>query len=288
MKFVLRLFILLALGIGGSVAYMISNESDYIYFPERDMVQSPHNVGLSFSGQRFQSTDGVMLYGWYMPQRKARFLVLSLHGNAGNISHRIDQYRRWHNMGMAVFAFDYRGYGGSGGTPSETGLYADARAAWDFLTGRLDVPPDRIIIAGRSLGAAVAAKLAGEVTPAGLALEAPFTSIPDMSSEQYPWLPLHWFIHNRFDTQTALAKVKVPLLLVSARDDEIVPDWMAPQLFTAYAGTKLRGTLAGGHNDFDHVSEGPYIKLWEIWLDSLGQPEDVPQQWVLHPAKNRA
>jgi len=288
MKFVLRLFVILALGIGGSVTYMVSNESDYIFFPERDMVQSPSTVGLRFSGRRFQSADGVMLYGWYMPQPKAHFLLLSLHGNAGNISHRLDQYRRWHDMGLAVFAFDYRGYGGSGGTPSEAGLYADAKGAWNFLTRSLGVPPGRIILSGRSLGCAVAAELAGEVKPAGLALEVPFTSIPDMSADHYPWLPLRWFIRNRFDTQAALARVQVPLLMISARSDEIVPGWMAQRLFTTYAGNKLRGALKGGHNDFDSVSERLYIRLWEIWLDSLGQPEDSPQQWVQSLPKNEA
>jgi len=286
MKLLLRLLLITLLAIGGTVAYMVSNEASYIYFPERGMVQSPRSAGLPFSVQRFKTPDGVELYGWYLPQRQARFVLLSLHGNGGNISGRIKQYRRWHDMGLSVFAFDYRGFGDSTGEPSEAGLYTDALTAWKLLTGKYDIPPERIIIAGRSLGSSVAARLAGEVNPAALALEVPFTSIPDMSSEQYPWLPLHWFVKSRFDTLEALGKVEVPLLLISAKQDELIPGWMAGKLFEAYEGTKLRGTLDGGHNDFDSVSEGAYEKLWNIWLDSLAGPEPEKLQWVKLDAPN--
>jgi len=281
MKILLRLFLILALVIGGSVAYMVTNEADYIFFPEKDIAQTPRNAGLSFTEQTFETKDGIKLHGWFMPQPRARFTLLHLHGNAGNISDRIEQYRRWHDMGLAVFAFDYRGYGMSQGVPDEVGLQEDARTAWVFLTETLHIPAQRIIIAGRSLGGSVAAHLASEVNPAGLVLEASFTSIPDMSADQYPWLPLRWFIKNRFDTELALAKLKAPLLLISAREDEIIPGWMAERLFAAAPGEKLRGKLPGGHNDFDSVSPRSYLKLWEIWLDSLIQPEEeVPLKWV--------
>lgn len=281
MKILLRLFLILVLAVGGSVAYMVTNEADYIYFPESEITQTPQSVGVHFSEQVFETTDGITLHGWFMPQPRARFTLLHLHGNAGNISNRIEQYRRWHAMGLAVFAFDYRGYGKSNGVPDEAGLYEDARAAWSLLTETLHIPPQRIIIVGRSLGGSVAAQLASEVTPAGLVLEVPFTSIPDMSADYYPWLPLRWFVKSRFDTEQALGKVNAPLLLISAGEDEIVPGWMDERLFKAIAGEKLRGKLPGGHNDFDSVSQGPYIKLWRIWLDSLVQPEeDAPLQWV--------
>jgi len=280
MRFLLRLLLILALAIGGTVAYMISHEADYIYYPDRNMVQSPRTTGLPFSVQRVKTPDGIELYGWYMPQRDARFVVLSLHGNAGNISHRLDEYRRWHDMGLSVFAFDYRGFGDSQGTPSEAGLHIDAMTAWKLLTDTFGIAPERIIIAGRSLGTPVAARLAGEVNPAGVVLEVPFTSIPDMSSEKYPWLPLRWFVRERFDTQAPLASMQVPLLLISAKQDELIPQWMPEQLFEAYKGSKLRGALDGGHNDFDSVSEGAYIRLWEIWLDSLTRPDEEPLHWV--------
>ncbi|PIS18411.1 MAG: alpha/beta hydrolase [Zetaproteobacteria bacterium CG12_big_fil_rev_8_21_14_0_65_55_1124] len=288
MKFLLRLIVILAIAMSGTVAYMITNESDYIFFPEKTITQTPQAAGLHFTEQTFQTTDGVTLHGWYMPQRNASFTLLHMHGNAGNMSDRIEQYRRWQAMGLSVFAFDYRGYGKSDGAPDEAGLYEDARAAWKLLTGTFGIAPQRIIIAGRSLGGSVAAQLASEVKPAGLALEVPFTSIPDMSADHYPWLPLRWLVKNRFDTEQALGKIKVPLLLISAREDEIVPGWMEDRLFAADTGEKLRGKLPGGHNDFDSISQGPYIKLWQIWLDSLTQPEDTQLQWVRRLSTNGA
>ncbi|MDQ6965386.1 MAG: alpha/beta fold hydrolase [Mariprofundaceae bacterium] len=280
MNYLLRLMLFLTLAMVGSVAYMTSHEADYIYFPDREMSQSPRAIGLGFSVQRFKTPDDIELYGWYMPQQQARFVVLSLHGNAGNISHRLDQYQRWHKMGLSVFAFDYRGFGDSDGQPSEDGLYTDAKTAWTLLTDTFGIAPARIIIAGRSLGSPVAARLAAGVSPAGVVLEVPFTSMPDMSADQYPWLPLRWFVKSQFDTRKALSGMNIPLLLISASEDELIPQWMPEQLFEAYKGNKLRGALAGGHNDFDSISEGAYLRLWEIWLDSLTPPEEEPLQWV--------
>ncbi len=280
MKILFRLLAILLLGIGGAVAYMVSFENGYIYFPDREMAQTPHDAGLAFRNVSFKSGDGVTLNGWYMPYAHARFTLLHLHGNGGNMSHRINQYRRWHAMGLAVFAFDYRGYGTSAGAPSEAGLYLDAKAAWALLIKTRGLAPGNIIIAGRSLGCAVAARLAADVHPAGLALEAPFTNIPDMSQAYYPWLPLRWFVKTQFDTEAAVREAKTPLLLISAQSDEIIPAGMADRVFAAHPGQKLRGKLPGGHNDFDAVSERPYVRLWQLWLNSLKTVKLAPAQWV--------
>ncbi|MDQ6986456.1 MAG: alpha/beta hydrolase [Mariprofundaceae bacterium] len=280
MKFLLRLIVILLLAIGGSVAYMVGFENDYIYFPQRQLTQMPNDVGLSFRDVHFKSEDGITLHGWYMPHAHARFTLLHLHGNGGNMSNRLHQYQRWHALGLSVFAFDYRGYGNSEGTPSEAGLYADAKAAWLLLMQKRGLTPGKIIVAGRSLGCAVAAKLAAEVNPAGLALEVPFTSIPDMSQANYPWLPLRWFVKTRFDTEAAVRQSKVPLLLISAQSDEIIPKGMADRIFAAHNGPKLRGSLVGGHNDFESVSKHPYFRLWQRWLNSLKAIKSEPVQWV--------
>lgn len=288
MRLMLRLVLVIALFVGASAVYMRTFENDYIFAPSKQMGYAPDAVGLDYSVLSFPSTDGVQLYGWYMPNPDARFALLALHGNGGNISQRLNQYRRWHDLGLAVFAFDYRGYGKSSGKPDEAGLYADARAAWNLMTGSLGIPPEKIIITGRSLGGAVAAHLAAEVNPAGLALEVPFTSMPDMSAERYPWLPLRWLVRSRFDTEVALKKVHAPLLLISAKSDGIVPAWMAQRLFSEYRQPKLRGTLAGNHSDFDRVSLHPYMKLWSIWLDSLGPSKGGLQHWVLRETRHPA
>lgn len=280
MKLVLRAIFLLLLAIGGTILWMLSHEDRYIYFPEREIVQTPAGVGLSFRDIWFTTADGVKLHGWYMPHAHARYTLLHLHGNAGNISQRLAQYRRWHAMGLSVFAFDYRGYGASEGTPSEEGLHSDAVAAWSLLQNPGYAAADNIIIAGRSLGCAVAARLAGEVNPVGLALEAPFTSLPDMAEAAYPWLPLRHFVRSRLDTEAAVRGQHAPLLLISAADDEIIPHEMADQIFAAANPPKLRGNLAGGHNDFDVKSESRYFTLWLQWLNKLPEKQSAPGQWV--------
>jgi len=280
MKLLLRLLVIAALGVGGFVAYMALHEEEYIFFPEAEVAQSPRSVGLAFRGVHFTTADGVKLQGWYMPHAHARYTLLHLHGNAGNIGDRLNQYRRWHDMGLAVFAFDYRGYGGSEGKPDEQGLYADAEAAWLLLTGPLTVPAGKIIIAGRSLGSAVAAHLARDKPAAGLVLEVPFTSIADMATAHYSWLPLGLVVRNRFDTAAALAEVKLPLLVISAASDKIIPGWMADKLCSVYSGPKQCRQLPGGHNDFGVVSLAPYMKTWVEWLRTLSGKES--QQWVLN------
>jgi len=280
MKMLFRLLFILLIGVSAIVAYMVSFENDYIYFPDRTLVQTPHNTGLAFRNVSFKSEDGLTLHGWYMPHAHARFTLLHLHGNGGNMSNRINQYRRWHAMGLAVFAFDYRGYGNSEGAPDEAGLYADAQAAWNLLIQKRGLKPADIIIAGRSLGCAVAARLATTVNPAGLALEAPFTNIPDMSEAYYPWLPLRWFVKTQLDTEAAVRESSAPLLLISAQSDEIIPHDMADRVFAAHPGPKLRGILPGGHNNFAAVSERPYVRLWLRWLYSLKALQAAPALWV--------
>lgn len=288
MKIFFRLLALILFVIGGNMVYMLSFENDYLYFPDKVLAQTPKDVGLVFRNVSFKSKDGITLHGWYMPHTHSRFTLLHLHGNGGNMSNRIRQYHRWHAMGLAVFAFDYRGYGKSEGAPNEAGLNADAQAAWSLLVKDYGLIPGNIIIAGRSLGCAVAAKLATKVNPAGLALEAPFTSVPDMSEAYYPWLPLRWFVKTQLSTEAAVHELRVPLLLVSAESDEIIPKGMADRVFSAHPGPKLRASLPGGHNDFDDVSAQAYFKIWRLWLNSLKTEKNNEPLWVqLEPSASQ-
>jgi alpha-beta hydrolase superfamily lysophospholipase len=269
MRLVYRVLLIVALSFGALLSYMVSFEDQFIYFPSRELQQRPSDIGLQFEEIHFQAIDGERLHGWFMPREAARFTVLHFHGNAGNISHRLPLYRRWHMMGLSVFAFDYRGYGKSTGKPNEVGLYNDARAAWLQLTEKRGISRKAIIIAGRSLGAAVAAKLAGEVEAAGLALETPFTSIPDMAAYHYPMLPLRWLARSQYDIETMVKSLHMPMLLISAGNDEIVAAGMAERIFSAASEPKAQKVLAGGHNDFDIRSDKAYSKAWLNWLKQL-------------------
>jgi hypothetical protein len=249
--------------------YLVMLEDRYIYFPDSDVRTTPADIGLDFEDRSFVTPDGVQLHGWYMPERKAHITLLHFHGNAGNISHRLHLYKRWHELGLAVFAFDYRGYGNSSGTPSEQGLYEDAMTAWRELTETLKIPGNQIILAGRSIGCAVAVQLATEVHAKTLVLETPFTSIADMARTHYPFLPMRFLLRTRFDALAGISHVRVPVLIISARDDAIAPAWMGRKLFEAANEPKQWRLLAGDHNNFDQVSERDYLKTWKSYLQII-------------------
>ncbi len=258
--------VLIYIGITG---WMLAFEDSHIYFPDAEMLHTPADAGLPFTQHRFDTPDGVSLYAWWMPAPGSRYAVLHFHGNMGNISHRLHLYKRWHTMGLSVFAVEYRGFGKSSGQPSEDGLYEDARAGWRYLTGMLGIPPAQVIIVGRSLGCAIAADLAGKVRPAGTVLETPFTSIPDMAGYIYPWLPLSLLARTQLNTLAKVRNVHHPLLLINARDDRVVPPAMTEDIFAAAHEPKTLRTLAGGHNNFGTVSEKAYFKVWEQWLATI-------------------
>jgi len=249
--------------------WMLMFEDQYIYFPEKAVLHAPSSVDLDYRTIHPVTRDGVTLHGWHIPHPGARYTVLHFHGNAGNISHRLHLYQRWHKMGLAVLAVDYRGYGKSGGNISEDGLYEDARASWQYLTTKLGIPASQIIIAGRSLGCAVAVQLAIEAKAAGLVLETPFTSAPALARTFYPWLPVGFLMRTKLETLGRVGQIKIPLLIISAENDEIVPAGMAEEIYAAANEPKTLVTLPGGHNGFDGISEKEYIAAWTRWLATL-------------------
>jgi len=198
-------------------------QSSYVYYPERILSTEPGNIGLSFENVSFETTDGLKLSGWFIPCEGARGVILFCHGNAGNISHRLDSIQIFHQLGLSVFIFDYRGYGQSEGKPSESGTYRDVESAWQYLVEEQQVNPDKIIVFGRSLGGAVAAWQARSHTPGALILESTFTSIPDLAARLYPYLPVKLLSRFQYDTEGYLKGVNSPVLIVHSPDDEMMP-----------------------------------------------------------------
>jgi hypothetical protein len=257
--------------------WMLMFEDQYIYYPTREIYNTPKTVGLKFQDIHLTTDDGIALHGWLIPHPNARFTLLHFHGNAGNISHRLHLYEQWYRMGLSVFAIDYRGYGKSEGTPSEAGFYSDARAAWKELVKRQKIPASQIIIAGRSLGCAVAAKLATETKPAALVLETPFTSIPDMAAEHYPWIvPIQFLAQTQFNTLDLIGQVYAPTMVISAGNDEIVPAAMSEKIYAGANEPKQFITLSGNHNDFDISSSSTYARAWNRWLNQLDGGVKLP------------
>lgn len=217
-------------------------------FQGRELTATPAQAGLSYRDVTLSTEDGESLHGWWLPHDQPRATLLFFHGNAGNISHRLDSLKIFHELGLQVFIIEYRGYGQSSGKPSEPGLYRDARAAWDWLVGQQGVAGEDIVLFGRSLGGAVAAELATEVDAAGLIVESAFTSVPNIAAELYWWLPVRWLSRLQFDAAAHVRRSQLPVLVVHSRDDEIIP-FAHGQRLHEIAGE--RGTLLeirGGHN----------------------------------------
>lgn len=223
-------------------------QRNLIYFPDRNRI-APEAVGLSGVEEvEFNTPDGEQLIGWYRPPPDGRPLVLYFHGNGGNIAYRADRVAWLARQNYGVLIIDYRGYGGSTGTPSEEGLYVDGRASVRFLADR-GVPLDKTVFYGESLGSAVAVKVAAEVTPAAIILEAPFTSAADVGARAYPFLPVRALMKDRFAAENYISKVKIPVLVLHGVDDRIVPIELGRELFELAQQPKHFVELEGGHDD---------------------------------------
>ena len=246
-------------------------QSRLVYYPGvgREITVTPRAVGLEFDDVTLQTTDGVRLHGWFVPARPQRGVVLFFHGNAGNISHRLDWLLMFHRLGYTSFIIDYRGYGKSSGAPSEQGTYRDAEAAWSHLVDARRIAPHDIVVFGESLGGAVAARLATRTRPRALVLHSVFTSAPDLGAHIYPIFPVRWLARIEYNTLSHVAKLDCPLLVAHSRNDDIVPFAHGRALFDAAREPKSFLELAGGHND-------GFIFMRQQWIDALARFLDQP------------
>ena len=258
---------------GALAVLLYFSQSRMVFYPEtgREIMATPAQLGLPFEDLQLKTADGISLHGWFIPAAQPRGTVLFLHGNAGNISHRLDSVQMFHRMGYSTLIFDYRGYGNSGGTPTEEGTYRDAAAAWRYLAEQRHIPACRIVLFGESMGAAIAAQLASKQTPAALVIASGFTSVPDMAQHIYPYLPVRWLTRIHYDTREYLRTVTAPVLIAHSPQDEIVPYEHGRALLAAAHPPKQFLELAGGHND-------GFIFMREAWItvlaDFLGKEMD--------------
>ena len=241
----------------------------FLYSPERDVSDTPDELGLDFEDVVFKSADGLDLSGWYIPAKNSKHTILFCHGNGGNMAHRLDSINIFHNLGLNCFIFDYRGYGDSRGKPSEEGTYMDAMAAYKWLTGEKKMPAVNIIIFGRSLGGSIAAQLAGKVEARALIVESAFTSYVDIGKEYYPYMPVRWFARFGYKTIDYIRNVRCPVMLIYSGNDEIVPFKFGLELYEAANEPKEFIEIFGSHNDCFLASSEIYTEVWEKWLKFL-------------------
>ena len=252
MSTVWKFLILAACLYAGITALVYFRQSSLIYYPNiagRNLDASPQQIGLAFEDVELLTEDKIRLHGWFIPSDNARGTLLFFHGNAGNISHRLDSIAIFNRMNLDVFIFDYRGYGQSQGRVSETGTYLDAEAAWFYLVETRAIDADEIIVFGRSLGASIAAWLASRHRPAALILESSFSSVPSMAQRLYPVLPVKWLSNFSYDTRQYVSRIECPLLVAHSKDDEIIPYAEGRLVFDAAPASKQFLDMRGGHND---------------------------------------
>jgi fermentation-respiration switch protein FrsA (DUF1100 family) len=254
------------------IAYVCLFQSRLIYFPNvpgRTLTATPAEIGLDFEEVRITTADGTELHGWYVPAGAGAPAVLFCHGNAGNISHRLDWLEILHDMGLAVFLFDYRGYGQSSGAPDEQGTYLDAQAAWDFLTKTKRHSPRSIVIFGESLGGPIAAHLAKDVSPGALVLASTFSSAPDLASNFYWFLPVRLLARFHYPTAEYVAGVHAPTLVIHSRTDEIVPFSHAEAIFRRANEPKQLLEIRGDHNSALLVSRQQITAGVQRFLEAM-------------------
>lgn len=225
-------------------------EQRTVYQPISALDATGDEIGFPRKDVQLTTKDEIKLHAWYFPVNDpaAEKVFLVCHGNGGNISHRLELYEVLLREGPAVFAFDYRGYGQSEGTPSEEGTYLDAEAAYDWLMkqGYLSA---NVIAFGESLGGGVASELALRKPIGGLVLQSTYTSTADLGAELFPWLPVRTLGRINYNTRRKLPRIHVPVLVLHSPDDTIIPVHHGHQNFEAANDPKLFHEMRGDHND---------------------------------------
>ncbi|WP_170181773.1 alpha/beta hydrolase [Phreatobacter stygius] len=247
MKGLVTVAVVLGLGYAALCATMWGLQRRLLYFPD-GQVAAPAQLGLSAQIIDRTADDGVAVRMWWMAPRGSKPVVIHMHGNGGNLSYWGPVFRDLTAAGYGVLALSYRGYGGSPGSPSETGLIADGRTA--YATVRELAPAARIVLFGDSLGTGVATALAAERPIAALVLNAPFTAVADRAAELFWFLPVRWLIADSFLSRERIGKVEAPILIVHGDRDATMPIEHGLRLFALAPEPKRFARIAGGsHND---------------------------------------
>jgi fermentation-respiration switch protein FrsA (DUF1100 family) len=248
------LFIFIAL-----LVFLYLNQGRMVFVPSEQLVVSPGEVGFDFENVYITVEPGVTLHGWYFPLKNSKKTILFCHGNAGNISHRLETVKFLVDLGANVMLFDYRGYGNSTGKPSEEGVYADAEAVYRWLRETKQAAAADIVIFGRSLGGAVGIELATRVPCAGVIVESSFTSMVDMGKKMFPFVPVGGLLHYKFESLDKIGKLSCPVLVAHSPDDDLIPYEMGRRLFEAAHEPKQFVKLEGGHNELQYFNSQTYI-----------------------------
>jgi len=249
--------------------YLLYVENHTIFYPMKAMGLAPSDGGLGYEDVFFYTKDNKRLNGWFIPSPAgARGTLVFCHGNAGNISHRLEIIKIFNRTGLNVFIFDYRGYGRSEGRPSERGIYLDAEAAYEYILSRADVDKGSIIIYGESLGCAACIDVSAKVRPRAVILEGGFSNAKDIARESFPLLPQQ-LVFFKFDNISKIKQINSPILVIHSMDDEIVPFANGQRLYEAANKPKRFYKIRGGHNECVITYKEAFEKEVRSFLDEI-------------------
>jgi hypothetical protein len=271
---IITLLLIAYFGLGITLYFM---QPALTFSPTSEVPYNPGDIGLEYEKVQLKTADHLILSGWYIPAKNARFTLLFCHGNGGNISYALDSINIFYELGLNCLIFDYRGYGHSQGKPTEEGTYIDAQAAYDWLIKEKKLKPCEIIICGKSLGGCIAAHLASNVEAKGLIIESGFTSYADIGQKFYPYMMVRPFARYNFNTSDYLKQVDCPVLLIHSRNDEIVPFEFGLRLYEEAAREpKEFIEIFGNHNDGFLYSGQIYREGLTNWMEFLENYQQQP------------
>lgn len=278
-RLLLALLALVVVGYAAIVIWLMTQETRLVF--QAGSVLGPARPAFSYAQIELPRADRARQFAWQMPAQAAidRPWVIFLHGNAASIASRVNiaHYRLLRDEGLAVLAPEYRGFSGLQGTPTEAGLAADARAAYDYVRG-LGVPATRIVIYGWSLGSAVAIRLAADAASAGVILEGAPSSIASIGQRQYPFFPIRLVMRNPFDSSSRIGRVRAPLLFLHSPEDAVVPFEEGRKLYDAATAPKVLVEVRGGHVNASEEDSATFRRAIGAFLarTGLGAPLATP------------
>ncbi len=258
------------------LVYLHFHQELLVFQPFGGVRSHPEDYGVPCEEVFLGTSDGVRLHGWFLSKPQPRGTVLYFHGNAGNITDRRLALDGLLALDFDVFIFDYRGFGASTGSPTEAGTYVDAARAWSYLVDERRIPPDRVVLWGRSLGGAIATQLATKVKPAALVLESTFTSLPDLSDELY-WIPDKSWVKVQYPTLKRIERITVPYLEAHSKTDDLIGYHHGLALFAACPSGHKRFIEIGGTHRSGHLTQRAYRERVHAFFQEI-LPLPPPEQ----------